>query len=320
LTAADCQGIKDYDFGLINLKGLATVPFSQLLRSFFAVSVGGDADIADWQCFNLLSKFGLTTKWAKHHLVKKILDNKIMSVYNKRYAEGVFDAGKQEDSGNIIDLMVHHNKRCLADGRSQELLTDYDIIGDIMFFMFAGIINSSTISTSSILHCTKSYPEWIDKIKAAEVGSIDAIMNNKSLDLVMRESTRVWTPLFSSFRRLTIKPMEICGITIPKGHYVMAPYGWNRDKPCFVDATKFRPERFEEEIPKLQKEQRASFMPYYEGKRKCVGYVLGEMSIKLVVGNMLKMFEFENRLDGEIRMVINVAYEAADPKIGIKLK
>ena len=320
MTAPDCQGIKDYDFGLINLKGLATVPLSQLLGSFFATSVGGDSDVADFQCFKLLSKFGLTTKWAKHHLVKKILDSKIMGIYNKRYAEHVFEASKQDDSGNIIDLMVHHNKKCLVDGRSQELLTDVDIIGDVMLFLFAGIINSSTISTSSLLHCTKSYPEWIDKIKADGVGSLDAIMNNKSLDLVMRESTRIWTPLFSSFQRMTIKPMEICGITIPKGHYVLAPYGWNRDKPYFVDAKKFRPERFEEEVPRLQKEQRASHIPFSLGKRSCLGQALGEMSVKLMVASMLRMFEFENRQDKEIRMEINVVYTTADPKIGIKLK
>ncbi len=169
-----------------------------------------------------------------------------MDVYNKRYAEHVFDAGKQDDSKNVIDIMVHHNKKCLADGNSQELLTDVDIFGDVMAFLFGGVDTSLNTSASCLLHCTKSYPEWLDKIKADGVEFLDAIMNNKSLDLVMRESTRVWTPLFSSFRRLTIKPMEICGITIPKGHYVMAPYGWNRDKPWFVDATKFRPGRFEE--------------------------------------------------------------------------
>jgi hypothetical protein len=35
---------------------------------------------------------------------------------------------------------------------------------------------------------------------------------------------------------------------------------------------------------------------------------------------MLKMFELENRQDGEIRMKINAVYEASDPKIGIKMK
>ena len=51
-----------------------------------------------------------------------------------------------------------------------------------------------------------------------------------------------------------------------------------------------------------------------------MGYVLGEMSIKLAVGNMLKMFELENRQDGEIRMEINAVYAAVDPKIALKLK
>jgi hypothetical protein len=319
LTAPDCQGIKDYDFGHLNLAGMVTVPLPQLLESFLDTSFNGGRDMPDLLCFKLLSKFGLTTKWAKHHLVKKIIDRKIMSVYNKRYAEHVFDAGKQDDSENIIDLVVHHNKKCLADGRSQELLTDIDIIGDVMIFLFAGLDTSLQASTSCLLHCTKSYPEWLEKIKKDGLKSLDAIMNNKSLDLVMKETLRVWNPAIAAFGRITIKPMEICGMTIPKGTLIGIPIGWNRDKPYFVDATKFRPERFEEEVPRLEKEQRASHIPFYEGKRKCMGYVLGEMSIKLSVGNMLKTFDLENRQDEDIRMDLNAVYAAVEPKIAIKL-
>jgi cytochrome P450 len=320
LTAPECQGIKDHDFGHLNLQGLASVSLSQLLESFLKTSFGAGKDMPDQLCFGFLSRFGLTTKWAKHHLVKRILDKKIMGVYNKRYAEHVLDAGKQDDSGNLIDIMVQHNKKCLADGNSQELLTDDNIIGDVMVFIFAGIITTLQSSTSCLMHCTKSYPEWLDKIRADGVESLDAIMKNKSLDLVMKETLRVWNPMFSSFMRMTIKPMEICGMTIPKGTTIIPPIGWNRDKPYFVDGAKFRPERFEEEVPKLQKEQLASHTPYYEGKRKCLGYPLGEMAVKLLIGTMLKMFELENRQDGDIKMEIHVLYSTADPKIAIKLK
>ena len=320
LTAPDCQGIKDYDFGHLNLQGLATVPLAELLISFIVTSFQADKDIPDIICSKLLSRFGLTTRWAKHHLVRQILDRKIMSIYNKRYAEHVFDDNKQDDSGNVIDLMVQHNKKCLAQGRSQEILTDKDIIGDVMAFLLTGLDSSAQASTSCLLHLTKHYPKWLDKIRADGVGSLDAIMENKSLDLVMKETLRLWNPAFSSFWRMTLKPMEICGMTIPKGTTIIPPVGWNRDKPYFNDATEFRPERFEEEVPRLEKEQRASHTPFYEGRRKCLGYVQAEIMFKLLVGSMLRMYEFENRQDGEIRMELNVAYEAANPKIGIKLK
>jgi hypothetical protein len=225
LTAPDCAGIRDYDFGHLNLAGLATVPLPQLLENFIVTSFNGSRDMADILCYKLLSKYGLTTKWAKHHLVKKILDKKMMSLYNQRYAEHVFDAGKQDDSENIIDLVVHHNKKCVAEGRTQELLTDKDIIGDVMIFIFAGLDTSLQASTSCLLHLTKTYPEWLDKIKGDGLESLDAIMNNKSLDLVMKETLRVWNPAPSSFFRMTVKPMEICGITIPKGHIIIPPVG-----------------------------------------------------------------------------------------------
>ncbi len=105
-----------------------------------------------------------------------------------------------------------------------------------MIFVFAGLDTSLQASTSCLLHLTKTYPEWLDKIKGDGLGSLDAIMNNKSLDLVMKEALRLWNPAPCTFWRLTIKPMEICGITIPKGHIILPPVGWNRDKPYFVDA------------------------------------------------------------------------------------
>jgi cytochrome P450 len=218
------------------LQGLAAVPVGKLLVSFLETSFGADRDIPDLLCYKVFSRFGLTTKWAKHHLVKKIIDKKIMSVYNKRYAENVFDAGKQDDSKNVIDIMVHHNKKCLADGNNQELLTDVDIVGDVMAFLNGGVDTSVNTSTSCLLHCTKSYPEWLDKIKADGVENLDAILNNKSLDLVIKETLRMWNPAPSSFWRMTIKPMEICGMKLPKGTTIVPPVGWNRDKPYFVDA------------------------------------------------------------------------------------
>jgi cytochrome P450 len=236
LTAPDCAGIRDHDFGHLNLAGLATVPLPQLLENFLVTSLTAKRDMANLLCYNLLSKYGLTTKWAKHHLVKKILDKKIMSLYNQRYAEHVFDAGKQDESENIIDLVVHHNKKCVADGRTKEQLTDKDIIGDVMIFIFAGLDTSLQASTSCLLHLTKTYPAWSDRIKGDGLESLDAIMNNKSLDLVMKETLRIWNPAPGSFFRMTVKPMEICGITIPKGHVIIPPVGWNRDKPYFVDA------------------------------------------------------------------------------------
>jgi hypothetical protein len=86
LTAPDCQGIKDCDFGHLNLQGLATVQLPQLVMAFMMTCFEADKDIPDILCSKLLSKFGLTTKWAKHILVKKVLDGKIMSVYKQRYA------------------------------------------------------------------------------------------------------------------------------------------------------------------------------------------------------------------------------------------
>jgi hypothetical protein len=53
LTAPDCAGIRDYDFGHLNLAGLATVPLPKLLESFLVTSLNGSRDMADVLCNKL---------------------------------------------------------------------------------------------------------------------------------------------------------------------------------------------------------------------------------------------------------------------------
>ena len=320
-TSPEGSEIKDATFpnglSLIGRKKIAT---AKQLDGFLGTSFGNSRDLGYTLSFGLTHTLGLTKKWRDHAKVRKILDRKILSVYYKRYSEYTENTQQSGEASNILDLCVRHNKNCEKNGNTSEILTENDITGDVMIFQFAGLDTSLQAATSCLLHLTKSYPEWLDKIRADGVENIDQILKNKSLDLVMKETLRMWNPAMSSFWRKSMKPMEICGIEIPKGTIILPPCGWNKLKPYFKDAGKFRPERFVEEVPRLVKEQRNSHTPFYAGKRMCMGYHLGELSIKISVGNVLKMFELENRQEGEIKMEITSVYYATKPQIGLRLK
>lgn len=85
-------------------------------------------------------------------MVKGILDRKILSIYEKRYSEYTGNAQNIDESTNIVDLCVNHNKRCEKNGLTHEILSGKDIIGDLSFFMFAGLDTSLQASTNCILH------------------------------------------------------------------------------------------------------------------------------------------------------------------------
>lgn len=150
--------------------------------------------------------------------------------------------------------------------------------------------------------------------------NVQQIMENGNLDLVFKETLRMWNPTLASFWRVCLKPMEICGIVLPKGTVLLPPTGWNRLNPLFKDGAKFRPERFVEEMPKVMKEHRYSHIPFYAGKRGCPGYRLGELMMKMEVAYTLKIFELENRQEEEITMHTEMIYGVTKPTIGFRLK
>ena len=97
--------------------------------------------------------------------------------------------------------MVHNNKKCEASGNTKDVLQQKDIIGDIMAFQSAGLDTSLQTSTTTICKLARDHPEWIDRIRADGLDTIDQISNNKSLGLVIKEVLRVHSPAFMGFFR-----------------------------------------------------------------------------------------------------------------------
>ena len=165
-------------------------------------------------------------------------------------------------------MIIHHNKKCEKLGTPVDCLSEKDIIGDIGAFQFAGLDTSLQASTSCICWLAKKYPEWIEKIKEDGLDNIDQILKNKSLDLVIKETLRLNGPIPGAFFRRVIKDMEITGVNVPKGTVIFLPMTLTKFHPHFINPTEFRPERFDEEVSKLQY---GTYIPFYEGKRKCIG-------------------------------------------------
>ena len=92
--------------------------------------------------------------------------------------------------------------------------------------------------------------------------------------------------------------------------------GINRWNNKYIDAKEFRPERFESEVPKLGK---FDYIPFYDGKRKCLGYQLGLVNMQILIGYVINKFEL-NAEDYQIRMLGLGPYFCANPILGVKLR
>ena len=217
---------------------------------------------------------------------------------------------------NILDLEIQHNKKCESEKNFQDLIPEELIITNIIAFFFAGYDTSLQSSMSGIMNMAKKSPNWINKIKNDGVNNIDEIQKNYSLDLAIKEIQRLYNPAPVAFPRFQLKETEIAGVKFPKGTKVGTQVGNNKYNKKFIDAKEFRPERFESEVPKLGK---FDYIPFYDGKRKCLGYQLGLVNMKILIGYMINKFEL-NAENYQVRMGGYGPYFCANPILDIKLR
>lgn len=149
--------------------------------------------------------------------------------------------------------MIKHNINCIKNKNLGDLLEDDEIVGNIYAFQFAGFDTSLNATTSGLMNVCQSSKEWFGKISDSGVDTVDQILSNKNIEIVMYEILRLFNPAPCNFPRKVIKDFTVDNIELKKGDWVAVPIGYARNKDNqFIDDAKFRPERFLEEVPKLE--------------------------------------------------------------------
>ena len=153
-------------------------------------------------------KLKLTQKIKTHYAVRDLVGKKIMEFYNKKYNS---HHQNSTESSNIMDLMISHNKKCKKTGNENDILSEYEIIGHISAFIIAGLDTSLQLSTSCIMWLSNKYPEWIKNIQKDGLKDFETIEANNSLDLVIKETLRMYSPTNPLFRAVS-KDMKLSGV------------------------------------------------------------------------------------------------------------
>ena len=260
----------------------------------------------------LIRKFRLRKCYKRFDELKSIVEKTIISEYQRR-----FDNLSSKDDLNLLQLMVNHNKKMLEIDQSR-VLRDDDIIGAITTLQFAGIDTSLQTTKAGWTYLCNYQIHLHDEIKKSGVKNIEEMLNNKKLDNLINESLRLFNPLPFTVNRIILKDVTIGGINIRKGDRVCVPLATARNRDCYGNGKDFVPERFEWEneraIPK------DTFMPFWNGKRSCIGKNFALIAMKLVMGNLAQRFEFESIEDFKFKMGFSGVYGCANAVVSMKLK
>uniref|UniRef100_A0A2M4ARZ3 Putative cytochrome p450 4d1 n=1 Tax=Anopheles triannulatus TaxID=58253 RepID=A0A2M4ARZ3_9DIPT len=270
---------------------------AQIKDSAYVRAVSDLSHITFWRMYNPLGYSDWTFRWTKHYPVyqKSLQINKefTTSVIRKRRAEllaTASDAAVPEKGRlSLLDILLRSD----LTGRQ---FTDQEVYSQVNNFMFAGHDTTSSAITF-ILYSLAKYPavqqrvyeEIIAEIPTGKPIDQQCINNLKYLELVIKESLRMFPPV-PYYSRAIDKEVIFNGIRMLKGSSVIIGlYMMHHNPDYFPQPELFLPERFEQVEPRNP----FSYIPFSAGSRNCIGQKFALNELKTVVAKVLRECKVE---------------------------
>ncbi|MEJ7832214.1 MAG: cytochrome P450 [Nocardioides sp.] len=205
----------------------------------------------------------------------------------RRVLEEFFHAAlpaKRRDGGD--DLF---GQLCIARDDDGNAFSDADIVSHMIFLLLAAHDTTTTTMTSMAYQLAR-YQEWQERCRAesraVEDPDYDVLRGLTSIDLVMKESLRLCSPV-PSIPRVATRETEIDGYRIPAGALVTSsPYQNHFLEEIWPDPQRFDPERFGPER-REDKVHRLAFEPFGAGVHKCIGMHFAGMQVRAIFHELL---------------------------------
>ena len=243
---------------------------------------------------------GLTTKLglsAEYNRIRRIHDGCLRGIeklvhqrkHSKDYVLGL----------NMLDIIIEHNKKVEAENQPEKAFKSEEILDNIVMFFFAGVETSNTFARNCIymLGQHQGYQaelrKQVSKDIFSDVDLFDDYIDSPYLEDFITECFRVLGPGIANFYARAFKNFKLGDLKVYKGTGIMMSIYTLQKKPeMFEDPMKFDLKKYEDQ-KKIKQLKKSHLFPFGGGNRSCAGQNLALMSIKILVANLVKMFEIK---------------------------
>jgi len=180
---------------------------------------------------------------------------------------------------------------CSATYEDGQPITLEHIHSELLTFLFAGHETTALSTTWAIYHIHRN-PQVLSRLRE-ELDSLpdespSTLASAPYLKCVIQETLRIHPILTETLRKLK-EPMQLGDYRIPTGVAVAPATVLAHHNPeTYPDPETFRPERFLE-----RSYSPFEYMPFGGGHRRCVGAAFASYEMSMVLGVLLKRFQFE---------------------------
>ncbi|XP_062533728.1 cytochrome P450 4d1-like [Armigeres subalbatus] len=287
---------------------MGTESNAQKEQSGYTMAVEDISEIVFWRMFNTVYNndfmFQFSSKFGPYKKHLNTIRDFTLSIIDKRRIALV--DGCDENLKTDDDLLGSKKKMALLDILLQAKidgrpLTDEEIREEVDTFMFAGHDTTASAITF-LLYVLAKYPDVQNKVYEEILtmlgDSIDtpitlsALNDLKYLDLVMKESLRMFPPVPYISRR-TIKEVKLSGVDIPiNTNITIGIYNMHHNPKYFPEPEKFLPERFDAERG-IEKLNPYAYVPFSAGGRNCIGQKFAQYEIKSTISKIVRLCRVE---------------------------
>lgn len=188
---------------------------------------------------------------------------------------------------------------CRSRSDDGESFSDADIVNHMIFLLMAAH-DTSAIAISMLVYELGRNVAWQDALREEALGSagdeptLDVLQQYSLLDGAFKEILRMYAPAGTLFRQ-TIKDTEVAGHFIPRQSQVaINVYASMRLSDWWSDPDTFDPGRFTDGADATPV-HRYAFAPFGGGVHKCIGQQFADMSVKVIMLQLLREFDWRVR-------------------------
>ncbi|MDJ0702745.1 MAG: cytochrome P450 [Leptolyngbyaceae cyanobacterium MO_188.B28] len=234
--------------------------------------------------------WGAWSPWGKMNRRKQCIHDLLQAEIDERKAQ------RNKKDANILNLLM------AARDENGQAMTDEELRDELVTMLFAGHETTATILAWAFYQILQRL-DVCDKLlhEIASLGAMSTPMDIAQLPYltaVCQETLRMYPVIPVIFPRIVKSPMTIADYWFDAGTILMpSNYLVHYREDIYPNARQFKPERF------LDRQYSPSeYFPFGGGNRRCLGYALALLEMKLVLATILSQYQLALADDKSVKM------------------